>query len=84
MVRSLANVMGGENLAQFAMPYLEMQKITMEKLKSIVQESFRVDRNFYLSAQERIQIALGFDSELEKTPTDALRPIISDNACILL
>uniref|UniRef100_M1BT56 Unknow protein n=1 Tax=Solanum tuberosum TaxID=4113 RepID=M1BT56_SOLTU len=26
---------------------------------------------------------LGFDSGLEKPPTDALRPIISDNTCIL-
>ncbi|KAG6527901.1 hypothetical protein ZIOFF_010035 [Zingiber officinale] len=26
---------------------------------------------------------MGFDGELKKPPTDALRPIISDNACIL-
>ncbi|GKF12305.1 hypothetical protein Tco_0050231, partial [Tanacetum coccineum] len=32
----------------------------------------------------RIEIAkFGFDSGLKKPPTDALRPIISDNACIL-
>ncbi|KAK7375890.1 hypothetical protein VNO78_35205 [Psophocarpus tetragonolobus] len=28
-------------------------------------------------------VSLGFDGELKKPPTDALRPIIPDNACIL-
>ncbi|KAG2405153.1 uncharacterized protein HKW66_Vig0044080 [Vigna angularis] len=28
-------------------------------------------------------LSLGFDGELKKPPTDALRPIIPDNACIL-
>ena len=30
-----------------------------------------------------VRIVRGFDGGLEKPPTDALRPIIPDNACIL-
>ncbi|KAL2223991.1 UNVERIFIED_CONTAM: hypothetical protein Sindi_2985700 [Sesamum indicum] len=35
------------------------------------------------SAPTVLQLALGFDGGLKKPPTDALRPIIPDNACIL-
>ncbi|KAF2613148.1 hypothetical protein F2Q70_00012149 [Brassica cretica] len=51
----------------------------VEKLKATILEQLGLEPGFPFALLR----ALGFDGGLKKPPTDALRPIIPDNACIL-